>query len=443
MDPRVAGYARTVDGAYIAYQTVGEGPIDIAWQPDLFSNVDALWQIPKYASWFRGLASFARLILHDRRCTGASSRNVDPPNLETRVSDCLAVLDATRSERPVLGGQLEGGAANALLAATMPGRVHSLFWWYPAPRSSATPDYPWGGTPEDLDRRMSERMEGWGTSESEDTDEPTMFWGLLERQTTTPDLAIELELIWRQTDVRGTLPAVTAPALLLARERDREALSYLAGLLPRATVRLFPGGGDSIPVVDEQPPVLRAIKEFVGVETPVPELDTILSTVLFTDIVGSTEHLAAIGDSRWRELIQRHHDIVRSALARWRGVEQDTAGDGFYATFDGPARAIRCALELIERVHEIGPELRVGIHTGECTLMAGKVGGLGVAIGARVAAAALRSQVLVSQTVKDLVAGSGFTFEDAGEHELKGVPDRWRLYRVLSAQPDTGRRKGF
>jgi class 3 adenylate cyclase len=196
-------------------------------------------------------------------------------------------------------------------------------------------------------------------------------------------------------------------------------------------VRLFPGGGDSIPVVDEQPPVLRAIKEFVGVETPFPELDTILSTVLFTDIVGSTEHLAAIGDSRWRELIQRHHDIVRSALARWRGVEQDTAGDGFYATFDGPARAIRCALEVIERVHEIGLELRVGVHTGECTLIAGKVGGLGVAIGARVAAAALRSQVFVSQTVKDLVAGSGFTFEDAGEHELKGVPDRWRLYRVV------------
>lgn len=215
-------YVKVPDGAYIAYLTVGEGPIDIAWQPDMYSNVDVIWQVPKYAAWFRGIAGFSRLILHDRRSTGASSRNVEPPNLETRVADFLAVLDAVGSERPVLGGMLEGGAANVLFAATMPKRVHSLFWWYPAPRSTQAPDYPWGGTPEELDIRMHEKAD-WGTREFIDPDDPTYPWALISRQSASPDVAIELERIWRQTDVRGTLPAVTTPTLLLAREQDREA----------------------------------------------------------------------------------------------------------------------------------------------------------------------------------------------------------------------------
>jgi class 3 adenylate cyclase len=432
-ESRDVRYAKAQDGAYIAYLTLGEGPIDIAWQPDIYSNVDVIWQVPKYAAWFRGLAGFSRLILHDRRSTGASSRNVEPPNLETRVTDCLAVLDAVGSERPVLGGQLEGGAANVLFAATMPERVHSLFWWYPAPRSAQAPDYPWGGTPEDLDSRMQEKADHWGTRGFYDPDDPTFPWALLSRQSTSPDVAIEQELIWRQTDVRGTLPAVTAPTLLLAREHDREALDYLAALMPNATVRLFPGSGDLIPAIDEQPSVLRAIREWIGAEMPAPELDTVLATVLFTDIVGSTERQAALGDQGWKELVGRHHAIVRDALERWRGVENDTAGDGFFAAFDGPARAIRCAQEVTQEVRDLGIEIRAGVHTGECTVIDGKVAGIGVAIGSRVGDAAGASEVLVSQTVKDLVAGSGFAFEDAGEHELKGVPDRWRLYRVVGA----------
>jgi class 3 adenylate cyclase len=424
-------YARAPDGAYIAYMTTGDGPIDIVWQPEIYSNVDVIWQLPRWAAWLRGLANISRLILHDRRGTGASSRNVSPPNLETRVADCIAVLDAVASERPVLGGELEGGAASVLFAAMMPERVHSLFWWYPAPRSTRAPDYPWGGTDQDLDRRMKERAT-WGTPEFDDPDDPASPWGLLSRQSSTPDVAVELELIWRQTDVRGALRAVTAPTLLMAREQDRKPLTYLAGLMPDASVRLFPGTGDSLPQVDEQPAVLRAIREFIGVETPEPDLETVLATVLFTDIVGSTERQAKLGDRDWKELLERHHILVRGALERWRGVENDTAGDGFYATFDGPARAIHCAEEVTRGVRGLGIEVRAGVHTGECTMIDGKIGGIGVAIGSRVASAASASEVLVSQTVKDLVAGSGFAFEFAGDYELKGVPDRWRLYRVVS-----------
>lgn len=426
-------YVKVPDGAYIAYLTLGQGPVDIAWQPDTYSNVDVIWQIPKWAAWFRGLAGFSRLILHDRRGTGASSRNVAPPNLETRVADSLAVLDAVGSERPVLGGELEGGAANVLFAATMPERVHSLFWWYPAPRSTQAPDYPWGGAPEELDRRMREEVAVWGTREFVVQDDPTTDWGLFSRQSVSPDVAVELELIWRQTDVRGTLPVVTTPTLLLARERDLEALSYLAALMPNASVSLFPGGGDSVPAVDEQTDILRTIREFIGIDVPVPELDTVLATVLFTDIADSTARAASAGDRGWKEVREPHDAIVREQLARHRGREIKTMGDGFLATFDGPARGVRCALEITAEVRSLGIEIRAGLHTGEVTLEGADISGIGVAIGARVGALAGRSEVLVSQTVKDLVAGSGLSFEDAGEHELKGVPDRWRLYRVVGS----------
>jgi class 3 adenylate cyclase len=428
-------YARAADGAYLAYQTVGDGPVDIAWQFELVGNVDMIWEVRPYAEWFRGLASFARLILHDRRGTGASSRNVEPPNLETRVADFLAVLDAAHSERPVLGAALEGGAPNVLFAATLPERVHSLFWWYPAPRSKIAPDYPWGMGAEWLERNMNEIADGWGTAAYDEPDSPEsdpIPWPLISRQTSTPDAAVERELIWAQTDVRGTLPAVTAPTLLMARDRDREALDYLASLMPNARVKLFPGSSSMMPLIIEQPTVLKAIREFIGADIPAPELETVLSTVLFTDIVGSTERQASLGDRGWKELVERHHALVRESLGRWRGVENDTAGDGFYATFDGPARAIRCAVEIVDRVRELGLEVRAGVHTGECQVIDGKVGGISVVTGSRISARADPSEILISQTVKDLTAGSGLTFEDHGEHELKGVPDRWRLYRVVS-----------
>jgi class 3 adenylate cyclase len=430
-------YLKTTDGVYIAYQTLGEGPVDIVWQFEWLGNVDTIWEYPPFAAWFRGLASFSRVILHDRRGTGASSRNVDPPNLETRVADLSEVLDAVGSERPVLGGALEGGAPNIVFAASSPDRVHSLFWWYPKPRTTRTPDYPFGSDAEVLDRFLDAAVERWGTDAYEFGDIQAsgsktehVPWGRLTRQTATPDVAAKMvRIIIGETDVRGAMPAIAAPVLLLARERDRETLDYLASLLRQPRIRLFPGE-DTLKIY-EQPAVLDAIREFVGIEQPPPELDTILSTTLFTDVVGSTQKQASMGDRRWKGLIEQHHAIVREALGRWRGLESSTAGDGFYATFDGPARAIRCAIEIGQRVRDLDIEIRAGVHTGECQVIDGQISGITVSIGARVGALAGPSEILVSQTVKDLVAGSGLAFEDAGEHELKGVPDRWHLYRAV------------
>jgi class 3 adenylate cyclase len=255
----------------------------------------------------------------------------------------------------------------------------------------------------------------------------------LSRHTGTPDVAREFTRIWYETDIRALLPTVNVPALLLAQETnpsDVEEAEYIASLMPLAEFRLIPGGQLTSP--DLHAAALDQIRRFVGVEPPKLDLDTVLATILFTDIVGSTERQSALGDHAWKNLIQRHHAIVREALERWRGIEVDTAGDGFYATFDGPARAIRCARDIALRVQELGIQVRAGVHTGECEIVDGKCTGIAVSIGARVASTAGPSEVRVSQTVKDLVAGSGLTFENAGEHELKGVPDRWRIYAVVS-----------
>lgn len=447
MDIRDTRYAKTADGAYIAYQTAGEGPIDLVWQLDFLGNIDLIWEWPGLRGWLPGLAAFCRVILHDRRGTGLSSRNVAPPNLETRVSDLHLVLDAVGSDRPVLAGYAEAGAPNVLFAATNPARVRSIVWLSPLPRVLWTPDFPWGAKP-DYIKRDESTLELWGTtelgaaaaeSEAEWTEgyepypESVPMMGMMSRHTTTPDVAGELTRIWHETDVRGVLPSVQAPTLLVANEQfaeDVEVAEYVASLMPEAEVARAPGLD---PPQDEFN--LDLVRRFLGVERPAPEHDTILATVLFTDIVGSTDKQASLGDRRWRDLVEKHHAIVREALGRWRGVENDTAGDGFYATFDGPARAIRCALEVVQGVRALGIEVRAGLHTGECELIEGKCAGITVSIGARVAANADPSEVLVSQTVKDLVAGSRLSFEVAGDYELKGIPDRWRLLRVLPGPP--------
>ena len=437
------GYARAADGAYIAYQTVGEGPIDLVWQLDWFGNVDAIWEERTYARLFTGLASFARLILHDRRATGLSSRNVPVPDLETRVSDLFAVLDAIGAERPVLGGDREGGAPNVMLASTDPERVRSLIWYAPVPRSVWSPDFPWGATPEYV-AGEERALEDWGTSayargfmDNEASighdlpSEGIEILSKLSRHTATPDVARELSAVWYDTDIRPLLPSVRVPTLLLRFEEDHADAGpsdYVASKIPDARTQVLPGSE----AAGDFDAFFAAIRDFLGVDRT-PNLDTILTTVLFTDIVDSTTTQARLGDQAWKGLIEGHHAIVREALARFRGQEQDTAGDGFYARFDGPARAIRCAQEIASGVRALGIEVRSGLHTGECEVVDGKCTGLSVSIGARVMAEAGPSAVLVSQTVKDLVAGSGLTFEDAGEHELKGVPDRWRLYRVMSS----------
>jgi class 3 adenylate cyclase len=438
-------YATTPDGVYIAYQVTGEGPVDVAWQFDFLSNVDLVWETTIFGPVFRGIASFARLILHDRRGTGLSSRNVSPPDLETRVADLRLVLDTVESKRPVLAGGFEGGAPSALLAASNPERVQSIVWWGPSARSVWSPDYPWGAGPEYV--RANEReLEHWGTlegariwAEGESmfgrviTEADIQAYAKLSRHTGTPDVAREITRIWYETDIRAVLPSVNVPSLLLdpqATQSDVEETQYVASLMPQAELRVLPKGEASSPEVLSA--VVDEIRRFVGVEPPMPDLDTVLATVLFTDIVAATEKQSTLGGHAWKDLIQRHHAFVREALQRWHGIEVDTAGDGFYATFDGPARAIRCALDITHRVEELGIQVRAGIHTGECEVVDGKCAGITVSIGARVAATAGPSEVRVSQTVKDLVAGSGLAFEAVGEHELKGVPDRWRLYAVVS-----------
>jgi class 3 adenylate cyclase len=410
-------------------------------QVDWPGNLDMLWEDPDDELWCRELASFSRLILHDRRGIGLSSRNVALPNLETRVADTLAVLDAVGSERPVLSGTFEAGAPNALLAATRPDRVRAMVWVEPIPRFGWAPDYPWGHTDEQRQAELEE-IEGWGTmaygrafaaewtGQRRDPVATARSMAKASRNACTPDVARSLAEIWYETDVRDVLPSVKVPTLIVAgseQPRDRERSAYVASLIEGAETVEFTG---SILSEENTRAVADTMRRFIGVERSATELDTVLSTVLFTDIVGSTERQSQIGDHAWKELVQQHHAVVRAALRRWRGVENDTAGDGFYATFDGPARAIRCGLEITERVRDLGIEVRAGVHTGECELVDGKHVGITVSIGARVASLAGASEMLVSHTVKDLVAGSGFSFDDAGEHELKGIPDRWRLFRV-------------
>jgi class 3 adenylate cyclase len=439
-------YVKTPDDVYIAYQAVGDGPIDLVWQLDIFGNIDLVWDMTEFRLLLPALTEFCRVILHDRRGTGLSSRTVPAPNLETRVADLRAVLDAVGAEWPVLAGAVEGGAANVLFAATDPKSVRSFVWYGPVGRMTWAPDYPWGVGPEYFEREQRS-LEAWGTAEYgeafallESTEghvvppEDAALRAMISRQTATPEVARELSRVWYETDIRGLLPSVRAPTLLMThddRAGDVEEMEYLASLIPNAKTIELPG----IARVDNYGSVVDAIREFLGVAPQPVGLDTVLSTILFTDIVDSTERQASLGDRGWKELIERHHAAIRSSLERWHGVENDTAGDGFYATFDGPARAIRCALEITERVRDLGIEVRAGIHTGECEIIDGKCGGLSVTIGARIAALAGRSEVIISQTVKDLVAGSGLAFTDIGERTLKGVPDAWRLYRVTGDTP--------
>jgi class 3 adenylate cyclase len=440
-------YVKTLDGVYIAYQVVGDGPVDVAFDFHADeSNVDLMWDEPDWRPFMVEPLAFARVILHDRRGLGVSSRNVPPANLETRVSDFLTVLDIVHSERPILTAAGDTGAMFALFAATHPDRVSGLLWNNPVARQAWAPDYPWGQGRAEFEESM-QRSEAWGTEAysqaiaefrsveraarrqaiappaTEQPPHPNRY-GMITRNTATPDVAHAITRMTWETDVRAVLPSVHTACALVTGTQDRVGeAEYIASLMPNATVHVVEGRSGLA-----HEPILDILRNLAGVAPSAPELETVLSTVLFTDIVDSTARQAALGDHAWRELISQHHAVVREALQRWRGVENDTAGDGFYATFDGPARAIRCALQIGARVRDLGIEIRAGVHTGECEVLDGKYTGIAVSIGARVAATAGASEVLVTQTVKDLVAGSGFTFVDAGEHELKGVPGPWRLH---------------
>lgn len=455
-DTATNAYAVAPDGAYIAYQTLGDGPVDIVWQFDWFGNIDLMWEWGEVREWLLGLAAFSRVILHDRRGTGASSRNVPAPDLETRVADLLLVLDAVGANRPVvLAGKFEGAAPNVVCAATHPDRVRSLVWIGPTARSTWTPDYPWGVLPDYVEAE-SDATAAWGTLDyapkfmalewpdadpgpppttgAAEAGAPTLAQELARftRQMCTPDTARAISEIWLQTDVRGVLPAVQAPTLLIAKAGSAEDIgeaTYIAGLMPHAEIA---AGPIDLSLMASHAH-LEAVRAFLGVEARSPSLDRVLATVLFTDIVDSTSQAAALGDSGWRAVRERHDRLVRAQLAAFQGREIKTLGDGFLATFDGPSRAVGCADAIVTGVADLGIEVRAGLHTGEIELDGTDVAGIAVAIGARVAAIAGGSEVIVTQTIKDLTAGSGISYADRGEHELKGVPDRWHLYQAVKS----------
>jgi class 3 adenylate cyclase/pimeloyl-ACP methyl ester carboxylesterase len=434
VDPDIR-YARS-EGASIAYQIVGDGERDLVFVPDFSSNLVYGWETPYWRQFYDRLAASFRLILFDKRGTGVSDRHGQFATLETRMEDVRAVLDAAGAPEPVILASHDGCDMAMLFAATYPERTAALALFHPQSR----PEEPgeWG---DQFLRRV--RFE-WGTQEF--CDEllemvcPTLFnrgpearlWFANEmRVGLSPEFSYALNRAFGETDMRPVLPAIKAPTLVFYREGSIEAEQHreVAERIPGAQeVKL---SGSDYWGIFLSPEIVDEIERFVGGRPIAAVPDSVLATVLFTDIVGSTERAAALGDRGWRELLERHHTLVRRELARFRGEEKDTAGDGFFATFDGPARAIRCAQSVTEQVRELGLELRAGLHTGECELHDDKVAGIAVSIGARVAGLAQPGEVLVSSTVKDLVAGSGIEFEDRGTHELKGVPGEWRVFSAL------------
>jgi class 3 adenylate cyclase len=428
-------YARSGDVA-IAYQLTGGGPRDLVFVPT-FSNLVYPWWDASYRSFYERLGAFSRLILLDKRGTGLSDRPRDLGALETRIDDIRAVLDAAGSERAVLLGSGEGGQICALFAATYPERTHALILYGTPARAVRAADYPFGPTIEEWRTHLREARERWGEREYfEDqareaygpaADEEFVDWFVeCQRFCASPGAAVAFYRTYGETDIRDVLSAIRVPTLVLYRGWNRDQSLDLAGRIPNArAVEL--SGEDRSMVLGDAP---GEIEQFIG-GAPRDELpDRVLTTVLFTDIVGSTEQALSLGDSAWNELLARHRAAVRGELARFHGSEVDTAGDGFFATFDGPARAILCAREIVSGSEGLGLSVRAGVHTGECEVKGEKVAGIAVHIGARVAGEADSGEVLVSRTVKDLVAGSGLEFEDRGIRSLKGVPDSWQLYAV-------------
>lgn len=434
----------------IAYQVMGDGPFDLVYAPPFVSHVEVAWEVPSLAAYFRCLASFCRLIRFDKRGTGMSDRVGSAPTLETRMDDLRAVMDAVESEHAAIVGVSEGGPMAILFAATYPDRAWALVLEGAYARTLWAPDFPWGLQEQEFERRLAEETHGWGTREhslavarslapssSPDDWEPL---AKMIRQGASPGAARALEQMSRDIDVRHALPAIQIPTLVLNRLGEDpftvKSARHLAERIAGAQHAEFPGRNHALCVGDYEQ-VAGEIETFLSdawVERPErTEPTTVLATVLFSDLVGSTEKMAELGDRRWRELLDEHHKTVRRQLARFRGIEMDTAGDGFFARFDGPARAIRCGNAITAAIRALGVEVRVGLHTGECELADGKVAGIAVSIGARIAGVAGPGEVLISSTVKDLVAGSGLTFDDRGTHQLKGVPGDWRLYALADS----------
>lgn len=437
-------YARS-GSVHIAYQVAGDGPHDVVLVPGWVSHIEYAWEDPSFRHFLRRLTSFSRLILLDRRGTGLSDRVNELPTLEQRMDDVRAVMDAAGTERAALFGLSEGGPMCLMFAATYPARTSALVLYGTFARMLRAPDYPIG-LPAEMFRVFSERIEeSWGTGAiSADYFAPSLAhdeafrrsWARFERLAVSPGGMQALMRILHETDARHALSIIRVPTLIVHRHGDRvarvEGARYMAERIQGAKYVELPGP-DHFPWVGNMDAILDEVEEFLTGARRSPELDRVLATVMFTDIVGATERAVALGDRRWRELLDSHHVVIRDQLARFRGREIDTAGDGFLAAFDGPARGVRCADAIVREVRRLGLEVRAGLHTGECEILGDKLSGIAVHTGARVASVAGPGEVLVSGTVKDLVAGSGIRFEDRGVQVLKGIPGEWHLYAVASA----------
>jgi class 3 adenylate cyclase len=437
-------YARSGE-VNIAYQVVGEGPIDLVYVMGWVSHLEAFWMDPGQERFFRRLASFSRLILFDKRGTGLSDRVAihQLPTLEERMDDVRAVMDAVGSKQAALFGVSEGGPMCALFSATYPERTSALIMYGSYAKRVWDPEYPWAPTPEERQRWYDLLEQGWGGVVDINNLAPTAasdptfreWWATYLRMSASPGAALALGRMNTEIDIRNVLPAIRVPTLIIHRVGDRDidvgGARFMAERIPQAKYVELPGE-DHLPFVGDQVSILDEVEEFLTGARHYYEPDRVLATVLFTDIVGSTERAATFGDRHWRELLELHNRLVRGQLNRFRGREVDTAGDGFLATFDGPARAIRCAIACRDELAHAGIEIKAGLHTGECELVGDKVRGISVHIGARVASLAAPREVLVSSTVKDLVAGSGLEFEERGTHHLHGVPGAWRLFAVAS-----------
>jgi len=422
---------------------VGEGERDLVLVQGFVSHLDLEWDNPHMARFIRGLAEFNRVILFDKRGTGLSDRSVGIPTLEERMDDVRAVMDAVGSEHAALMGVSEGAPMSILFAATYPERARALVLHGGMARSTEAPDYPWAAPAEVLVEAALEflpeqvlyagdDLEIWQPSLADDS--AAKAWlARYRRASVSPDGIAALYTMFLDIDVRHVLPTLRVPTLVLHRHGDRvvnwRAGRWMAEQIPGARYVELPGQ-DHFPWSADSDAVVEEIREFLTGVRVAPEPDRVLATVMFTDVAGSTERAASLGDRRWKQLLDDHDTAVRRQLEAFRGREVKATGDGFLATFDGPARAIRCASAIRAAASDLGLGVRVGLHTGEVEVRGDDIGGLGVHIGQRVSALAQPGEVLVSSTVKDLVAGSGIEFHDRGEQELKGIPDRWRLYSV-------------
>jgi len=445
-------WVRTDDGVDIAYQAFGSGMLDVVFLTGLSSNLDMMWTDPGYDRFLRRLSTLGRVIAIDRRGTGLSERlsPEDLPPIEVVAEDTGAVLDTLDSSEAVLiGFDDAGGQLAALFAAAHPDRVRGLVLIGSRATPLADDDAPWGDDPQEWERWFVWMRQHWGSRESalhdirqfaptRAADEAYVRWvALIQRNSHSPAACEAIYRIAVLTDVRDILPAISVPTLILHRTNDSqisiEAGRYLQGAIPGARLVELPGIDHGI-FEGPQEEVFEALGGFLNelsIGGARPSIPRRLATILFTDIVGSTARSAELGDDAWKQVLESHHRVLREAIERHGGREISTAGDGFFATFDGPAAGARCAIEATANVRALGLEIRAGVHTGEVETIDAEIGGIGVTIGARIGALAGPSEVLVSSTVKDLTAGSGLRFEDAGEHDLKGVPERWRLYRVV------------